>query len=412
MDASAFFSARGKDRGRVEPAAVSASGSEAVDLGRALRIFPQTGLQRSLTSLAILLSIGLLIAAFGDAVRDIDYRQTVHALRHLPLSAILFSIAATALSFAALVARDASALRYVGARVSTSALLIAGFCGSALGNAIGFGALSAAAVRYRIYGAAGVKSDDVSRLLVFIVTGFAIGLTGVGGFAGLVEAEPVGALLGWPPALIRAASGFALAGVACLLALGAPRPVRLGRRHPSRAQPKPPCDPVGADVDPPGRGRGGALDAPPAYADRLLHLRRHLFRGDGARGGHAYTGRSRHFRSRRALGVSRSRLLRRRRGGAGRLSLHLLPAAAGSFGHRLRLFRGRRRDRRSTGHGRREARARGRAAVADVHERHGVRHRRRCCWCRAPRRPSAAGSPNCRRTCRSGRSRAPTFSAV
>ncbi len=213
----------------MEPAAASASGSEAVDLGRALRIFPQTGLQRSLTSLAILLSIGLLIAAFGDAVRDIDYRQTVHALRHLPLSAILFSIAATALSFAALIARDASALRYVGARVSTSALLIAGFCGSALGNAIGFGALSAAAVRYRIYGAAGVKSDDVSRLLVFIVTGFATGLTGVGGFAGLVEAELVGALLGWPPALIRAASGFALAGVACLLALGAPRPVRLGR---------------------------------------------------------------------------------------------------------------------------------------------------------------------------------------
>ena len=196
-------------------------------MGRALRIFPQARFQRFLTSLAILLSLGVLIAAFGDAVRDIDYRETVHVLRHLPASAILLSVAATSVSFAALVARDASAMRYVGARASSSALLIAGFCGSALGNAVGFSVLTAAAVRYRIYGAVGVKPDDVSRLLVFIVSGFAIGLTGVGGFAGLLEAEPAGALLGWSPSLIRAVSGFALAAVACLLAFGAPRPMRL-----------------------------------------------------------------------------------------------------------------------------------------------------------------------------------------
>ena len=129
----------------------------------------------------------MLIAAFGDAVRGIDYRETVHVLRHLPASAILLSVAATAMSFAALVARDASAMRYVGARASPSALLVAGFCGSALGNAVGFSVLTAAAVRYRIYGAVGVKSDDVSRLLVFIVSGFAIGLTGVGGLRGSLK---------------------------------------------------------------------------------------------------------------------------------------------------------------------------------------------------------------------------------
>ncbi len=228
MTASAIFFARRDDRGEAKQPPAEVSGANVVQIGRALRVFPQTRIQRLLTSFAILLALGGLIAAFGDAVRDIDYRETVRVLRHLPASAILLSIAATTVSFAALVARDASAMRYIGARASSSAMVIAGFCGSALGNAVGFGVLTAAAVRYRIYGAAGVKPDDVSRLLVFIITGFAIGLTGVGGVAGLVEAGPAGALLGWSPSLIRTASGFALAGVACLLLFGAPGSLRLG----------------------------------------------------------------------------------------------------------------------------------------------------------------------------------------
>ena len=84
----------------------------------------------------------------------------------------------------------------------------------------------------------------------------------------------------------------------------------------------------------------------PGDADRLFHLRRHLLRRDGSRSGHAHTRRSRHFRSRRVLGLSRSRLLRRRGSRTDRLPLHLLPAAAGALGRRLRLFRGRRRGRR------------------------------------------------------------------
>jgi len=38
-------------------------------------------------------------------------------------------------------------------------LFLASFCGSALGNAVGFGALTGGAVRYRIYGAAGLRPE-------------------------------------------------------------------------------------------------------------------------------------------------------------------------------------------------------------------------------------------------------------
>jgi phosphatidylglycerol lysyltransferase len=181
-----------------------------------------------LTALAILLSLSVLVVTFGSVVRDIDYREMIRVLRRLPPPAIALSFCATAVSFAALVGRDASALRYVGARVSLPALLLAGFCGSALGNAVGFGVLTAAAVRYRIYGAVGVKADVVARVLGFILGGFAIGLLGVGGLSGLVEAAPVGMLLGWSPLFIRTVSLLALTSVIYLLAVGTPSRIRLG----------------------------------------------------------------------------------------------------------------------------------------------------------------------------------------
>ena len=94
-------------------------------------------------------------------------------------------------------------MRYiVNERLQLEVLLRYGFWGSALGNAVGFGVLSAAAVRYPDLRRRRRQVRRCLRLLVFIVSGFAIGLTGVGGLAGLVEAGPAGALLGWSPSLI------------------------------------------------------------------------------------------------------------------------------------------------------------------------------------------------------------------
>jgi phosphatidylglycerol lysyltransferase len=206
----------------------SAVSSERWDVPRAAGEFPRSRVQRLLVSLALFVGVAVLIVVFSDAVRDIDYHEMIRILRQMSTLSILASIGATAMSFAALVARDASALRYLGARASFPALVIAGFCGSALGNAVGFGVLTAAAVRYRIYGAIGIKPYDVARLMAFVVGGFAIGLTGVGGLAGLLEAAPVSELLGWSPLWIRAISILAVAAMAGILGFGVPGPIRLG----------------------------------------------------------------------------------------------------------------------------------------------------------------------------------------
>jgi phosphatidylglycerol lysyltransferase len=176
----------------------------------------------------MLIAGAILVVLFSDLVPDLDYHAIILALRRTPASAIVWSIGATALSFAALVGRDACALRYIGARTSFPALLLASFCGSALGNAAGFGALTAAAVRYRVYGAVGIKPDDVARLLLFVMGGFALGLAGVGGLAGLIEVDPVAGLLGWSPQMLRIVAAAAVASSGCVLIFGLRGEIRIG----------------------------------------------------------------------------------------------------------------------------------------------------------------------------------------
>ncbi|UCI21749.1 bifunctional lysylphosphatidylglycerol flippase/synthetase MprF [Mesorhizobium sp. B2-1-8] len=185
-------------------------------------------LRRIAASLTVFVAIGLTIAGFSDVVQDLDYEALVRAMRHMPAAAIGWSICATILSFAALVARDVCAVRYVGGRTPLLAPFLAGFCGTALGNAVGFGTLTGAAVRYRIYGAVGIRSRDIARLLLFIAGGFGLGLAGFGGFAGLMEPVPVAHLLGWRPELLRLISAMALSAAVAIVFFGPRGTLRIG----------------------------------------------------------------------------------------------------------------------------------------------------------------------------------------
>jgi hypothetical protein len=59
-------------------------------------------MQRLLISSASLLLVGALIFAFSDILRGLNYVELTRSLRRLPTSAVLFSVLATGVSFAAL----------------------------------------------------------------------------------------------------------------------------------------------------------------------------------------------------------------------------------------------------------------------------------------------------------------------
>lgn len=184
--------------------------------------------RKLLISLAVIIAFAVLVVPFGDVASKLDYREMMRALRGMSAASLALSVGATALSLAALVARDACALRYVAGAASPAAVVLAGFCGSALGNAAGLGALTAAAVRYRIYGAVGVKSEDIARLLLFVLGGFVLGLASVGAIATLLEADPVAAMLGWSATPLRIVASATLASVASLFIFGLRGEARIG----------------------------------------------------------------------------------------------------------------------------------------------------------------------------------------
>ncbi|GGF22155.1 hypothetical protein GCM10011611_30280 [Aliidongia dinghuensis] len=174
---------------------------------------------------------GIVLALLHGLSHGIDYQAMVHALRHTPNRLLAWSVAATALSYLALIARDVCALHYVGARIPGSALLLGSFCGSALGNAVGFGALTGGAVRYRAYGAVGVQPDQITRIMLFITAGFGVGLAAYAAASAVLASTAIGRLLHLPAEGLRLGGVATLASVALTVLLCGVRraPVQLGQ---------------------------------------------------------------------------------------------------------------------------------------------------------------------------------------
>ena len=189
----------------------------------------ETRVQRLLVSLTVAFGLAAFVFAFGDVARNIDYVETVRTLWRLPSYGVALAVAATLVSYAGFVGREATALAYVGVSVPRLALWLCAVSAAALGNVAGFGPLTGAAVRYRIYGAVGMKAFDIARVVAFVMAGFALGLAVVGGGAAIVEAAEVGAMFGWPPSLVRTIGLVALL-VAAVVLVGVPRVSRLGGR--------------------------------------------------------------------------------------------------------------------------------------------------------------------------------------
>ena len=181
--------------------------------------------------LLALLVCALLLAGLQRLTASLDYHAVIKHLRRLPDIALVEALLATVLSYLALVLRDMVALRSIGARVPLPTLCIGAVTGSALGNAAGFGAFTGGAVRYRIFGAAGIRAEQVARATVLTAGTFALGLVLLAGLGAAIAAPMVGVVLAIPSGEIRAGGLVALAVSVALIAWPATgeRVVRFGR---------------------------------------------------------------------------------------------------------------------------------------------------------------------------------------
>ena len=168
-------------------------------------------LRRIAGPIAALAACALLLVLLNGLSRGLDYHGVTQALRETPHRLVWISIRLTAVSYLALVARDLCALSYVGVQVSTPALLLASFCGSALGNAISFKALTADAVRDRVYGAVGVRPEQTARVMLFINVAFGIGLAAFAALSLMLAGNAIAHLLPLSTTSIRCAGAAAIA---------------------------------------------------------------------------------------------------------------------------------------------------------------------------------------------------------
>lgn len=194
------------------------------------------GLRRCVVPALALLACVIVLFAAQDLSRSIDYHAVVKTLRRLPPEVLARSLAASLVSYLALVARDAVGLRSLGAKVPRPLLWIGAIAGSALGNAVGFGALTGGAVRYRVFSAAGISAVQVAQLTALTSTTFGLGLIVLSGL-GLAGAAPaIGRMLGVPAPPLFGGGLLILAGTAALIAWCRPgwrcrgrAPIRWGR---------------------------------------------------------------------------------------------------------------------------------------------------------------------------------------
>ncbi|CAB3641296.1 Phosphatidylglycerol lysyltransferase [Paraburkholderia graminis C4D1M] len=174
---------------------------------------------RGLLSPVLALAIcALLLGVLQHLSQAVDYRSVMHELRLLSASEWTAALAATALSYVALVGRDAVGLRYLGASVPRPALWIGATAGSALGNATGFGALTGGAVRARVYGASSITPAQIGRMTVFTSVSLALALVLMTAFGMVCLAGPLAPMLHLSPGTVRWVGAFLLAALILLTA--------------------------------------------------------------------------------------------------------------------------------------------------------------------------------------------------
>lgn len=173
--------------------------------------------RRGLLAGLVLSIVVLLFEALRSRTHELTYAAILTAIGDTTATQRLLAILATALSYAALIGYDRSALRYVGASVPCRVVAQTSFIAYALANAIDLGVLTGDAVRMRLYGAAGVEASLISRVIAFNAATFGLGVTVVGAAALLWGAGGLAPVVHLPVGLLQVIASLVLGATAVLL---------------------------------------------------------------------------------------------------------------------------------------------------------------------------------------------------
>lgn len=178
-------------------------------------------------------AIGLALFAAAVVVlhrelRSVRLDEVRATLGALPPSAFLLSLALCAVNYGILTGFDLLAFRYIGRKVTSWKVAVVSFTGYAVSNSVGFALISGTSVRYRFYSRWGLTAGDISRIVVFYMGTYLVGLLVLGGYT--LAFDPPPGIESLPGGRFVALAGWALMGSAALYLVASAvrrRPFRL-----------------------------------------------------------------------------------------------------------------------------------------------------------------------------------------
>ncbi|WP_099508140.1 bifunctional lysylphosphatidylglycerol flippase/synthetase MprF [Microvirga ossetica] len=139
--------------------------------------------------------IASITALLAELLSGLDFAAVTASAAQMPLPLIGLSLLFSAISYLALIGYDALALRVItDKRVHFTTIAMGSFTSYAIGHTLGFPLMTAGAVRWRVYGTAGLSLAEVARLTA--VAGFTlwIGMAAVVGLSAALEPQALAAL--------------------------------------------------------------------------------------------------------------------------------------------------------------------------------------------------------------------------
>jgi len=134
---------------------------------RLLRLLPAA------VSLAIIAIAGTVLWRVLDSIELADIARGFDAI---PAARIALAALLTTTACLAVAAYEVAMLRYLKSGLPDRLAVLTALTAFPIGHAVGFGALSGGAVRYRLYSAAGLSAFSIGKVVVLSVFPFAMGL--------------------------------------------------------------------------------------------------------------------------------------------------------------------------------------------------------------------------------------------
>jgi len=129
--------------------------------------------------LPVIASLAIIVVAGNVLYRQlsgIDSADVAARFAALPGTAFVAAGLFTAAAFLSLAIYEVAMLRYLNAPTGWRRPFFTGLMAYPIGHAVGFGALSGGAVRFRLYSAIGVPSFDIGKIVVLSVMPYSAGL--------------------------------------------------------------------------------------------------------------------------------------------------------------------------------------------------------------------------------------------